>query len=209
MSQTVFAGVPVSFTASASGNPAPAYQWRRDGTAIAGATNATFSLASAALADMGTYTVTATNSVGTATSAPAVLTVNASSGVPVFTLQPVSQSVMEGGSVALKAAASGNPAPTIQWFKDGVVLPGATGGVYGIANAVAGSAGAYQAVAQNSAGSVTSATALITVKVTVAPAITVWPTGWLVMTGRAGAELTVINAVALVVLPAEFWATAW
>ena len=191
-SQTVFAGAAVSFTASASGNPAPAYQWRRDGTAIAGATNATFSLASAALADSGTYTVTATNSVGTATSAPAVLTVNASSGVPVFTLQPVSQSVMEGGSVALEAAASGNPAPTIQWFKDGLVLPGATGGVYGITNVVAGSAGAYHAVAQNSAGSTTSATALITVSSAPAlPVITSQPVGQTVIAG-ATVTFTVI-----------------
>ena len=192
VSQTVFAGAPVSFTASASGNPAPAYQWRRDGTAIAGATNATFSLASAALADTGTYTLTATNSVGTATSAPAVLTVAASSGAPVFTLQPVSQSVMKGGSVALAAAASGNPAPTIQWLKDGVVLPGATGGVYGITNVVAGSAGAYQAVAQNSAGSVTSATALITVSPAPAlPVITSQPVGQTVIVG-ATVTFTVI-----------------
>jgi hypothetical protein len=192
VSQTVFAGVPVSFTASASGNPAPAYQWRRDGTAIAGATNATFSLASAALGDTGTYTVTATNSVGTATSAPAVLTVAASSGAPVFTLQPVSQSVIEGGSVALQAAASGNPAPTIQWYKDGVVLPGATGGLYGIANAVTGSAGAYYAVAQNSAGSATSATALITVSPAPAlPVITSQPVGQTVIVG-ATVTFTVI-----------------
>jgi hypothetical protein len=191
-SQTVFAGAAVSFSGSASGTPAPAYQWLKDGVPLPGATNATFSLASAALGDTGTYTVTATNSVGTATSAPAVLTVAASSGAPVFTLQPVSQSVIEGGSVALQAAASGNPAPTIQWYKDGVVLPGATGGLYGIANAVTGSAGAYYAVAQNSAGSATSATALITVSPAPAlPVITSQPVGQTVIVG-ATVTFTVI-----------------
>ncbi len=191
--QTVFAGATVTFTAAASGNPAPAYQWRRDGTAIAGATNASFALAAAALADAGTYTVTATNSAGTATSAPAVLVVNPPPTSPVFTLQPVSQYVSEGGSVAFTALAEGNPAPAYQWHKDGAPIAGATSASYGIANAVTGSAGAYFVVALNSGGSTTSATALLTVgPVPGAPVITSQPAS---QTVSAGATVT-FNVIA-------------
>src|SRR5205823_5951872 len=41
-SQTVCAGLPVTFTVSGSGNPAPAFQWRRKGTAIPGATGPSY-----------------------------------------------------------------------------------------------------------------------------------------------------------------------
>ncbi|MFM9090730.1 MAG: immunoglobulin domain-containing protein, partial [Verrucomicrobiota bacterium] len=188
VSQTVFAGAAVTFSGSATGSPAPTYQWLKDGTPLAGATANTLTLAAAALSDAGTYSVTATNSVGSVTSAPAVLTVNPPLTAPVFTLQPVSQNVTEGGSVAFTTAASGNPAPTFQWYQDGNAIAGATAASYGITNAVAGSAGAYTVVAQNSVGSTTSAIALLTVSpAPAAPVITTQP---LSQTVAAGATVT-------------------
>jgi pectin methylesterase-like acyl-CoA thioesterase len=77
--KTVAAGSPASFSVAATGLPNPAYQWRKNGVNIPGATNATLSIASAALADNGTYSVAAANSAGQVTSANAVLTVPATS----------------------------------------------------------------------------------------------------------------------------------
>ena len=74
-SQTVAVGQAVTFTAAASGSPAPTWQWRKNGAGIPGATGATYTIASAALADTGTYDAVATNSAGAATSNGAVLTV--------------------------------------------------------------------------------------------------------------------------------------
>ncbi|MBM3842688.1 MAG: hypothetical protein FJ397_05390 [Verrucomicrobia bacterium] len=188
VSQTVFAGATVTFSATASGSPAPTYQWRKDGNPVMGATANTLTIAAAALSDAGTYTVTATNSAGSATSAPAVLTVNPPLTAPVFTLQPVSQNVIEGGSIAFTAAASGNPTPAYQWYQDGNAIAAATSASYGITNAVAGSAGAYTVVAQNSVGSTTSAIALLTVSpATYAPVITTQPVSRNV---TAGANVT-------------------
>ena len=113
-SQTVTAGGSVTFTSAASGSPAPTYQWSKDGTPIAGATSASFTKASVAAGDAGTYTVVATNSAGSATSNGAVLTVTPAMA-PAFTTQPTSQTVMAGGSVTFTAAASGVPGPTYQW----------------------------------------------------------------------------------------------
>lgn len=72
---TVSAGSAATFTVGASGQPAPTYQWRKDGVAIAGATGASFNLPSAQPADVGGYSVVATNTLGSATSRTAALVV--------------------------------------------------------------------------------------------------------------------------------------
>lgn len=76
-SQTVAIGGSVTFSAAASGTPAPTLQWRKNGAVIAGATNATLTLSGINVADAGSYTVVATNSVSSVTSAAATLTVTA------------------------------------------------------------------------------------------------------------------------------------
>jgi hypothetical protein len=73
LGQTVAAGSSVTFTVAASGNPAPTFQWKKGGVAISGATTASYTIASTTTDDAGSYTVTATNSAGSATSNPAVL----------------------------------------------------------------------------------------------------------------------------------------
>lgn len=74
-SVSLFAGETATFSVVASGNPAPAYQWRKDGVAISGATSSTLTLNNTQPADAGVYSVVATNSQGTATSADASLSV--------------------------------------------------------------------------------------------------------------------------------------
>ncbi len=175
-SQSVTAGANVTFTAAASGNPTPTYQWRKDGNAISGATNATLNLANVQTSDAGTYTVVATNSAGSATSNGAVLTVSAATVAPAITTQPQSQTAAPGASVTFTAAASGSPTPTYQWQKDGNAIGGATNASLSLTNVQAGDAGTYAVVATNSAGSATSNGAVLTVSAaTVAPSFTTQP----------------------------------
>ena len=75
LSQTVRAGSRATLSATVTGSPDPAYQWRRNGAAIAGATNATLLLASVTAGDAGDYTLVASNSAGSVTSATATLSV--------------------------------------------------------------------------------------------------------------------------------------
>jgi len=168
-SQIVTVGDPATFTVAASGTPAPTYQWRKNGANISGATGTTYTIASTSTADAGTYTVVATNSAGSATSTGAVLTVNPVATLPVFTNEPVSQTVTVGQSVTFTITASGVPAPTYQWKKNGTDIGGATGATYTIASAALMDAGTYTVLATNSAGSATSAGATFTVKVAVPP----------------------------------------
>lgn len=55
--QTVSIGQSATFIVDVTGSATPSYQWQREETNIAGATNATFTLASAQLADAGNYRV--------------------------------------------------------------------------------------------------------------------------------------------------------
>src|SRR5688500_4289473 len=58
------AGARVAFGASADGNPAPKFQWMKDGVFISGATNATYVIPSAGAAHSGVYNMLATNTAG-------------------------------------------------------------------------------------------------------------------------------------------------
>jgi hypothetical protein len=75
-SATATVGDQVTIFVQADGTPPLAYQWFKDGTAIAGATTSTYTIAAAALADAGTYTAKVSNSAGATVSDNAVLTVS-------------------------------------------------------------------------------------------------------------------------------------
>ncbi|MDB6125155.1 MAG: Immunoglobulin I-set domain protein [Pedosphaera sp.] len=59
-----------AFSVTATGNPSPAFQWRKDGTNLINKTGTALSISSVGAADVGMYTVVASNSQGSITSAP-------------------------------------------------------------------------------------------------------------------------------------------
>ncbi|MBE2213015.1 MAG: immunoglobulin domain-containing protein [Opitutaceae bacterium] len=82
---------------------------------------------------------------------------------PEFSAQIDSQSAGAGARATFAAVADGFPDPTYQWQKDGVDIAGATSSTFTIASAQAGDAGRYTVVVSNSAGSITSGPATLTV----------------------------------------------
>lgn len=76
---SVAVGAPVTFSVAIAGGTVPvSYQWKRNGAAMAGATAASFSLASAVLGDNGaSFSVDVINPAGTLASSAATLTVTA------------------------------------------------------------------------------------------------------------------------------------
>jgi len=74
-SQMIPPGSNVTFTVLAVGTDPLSYQWRANGTNIAGATSTTFSLLSVSTNDAGGYVVVVTNWAGSVTSAVATLQV--------------------------------------------------------------------------------------------------------------------------------------
>jgi len=180
VSRTVTEGSTVSFSVSASGTAPFTYQWMKNGASISGATSATHSIAAAALADAGSYSVRVTNSAGSVTSNAATLTINPLVVAPAITSQPVSRTVTEGGAASFSVSASGTATLTYQWMKNGASISGATSATHSIAAAALADAGSYSVRVTNSAGSVTSNAAALTVNPpdiapTAAPTITSQP----------------------------------
>lgn len=72
--RTTNAGANVAFCVTASGSPAPVYQWRFNGAPLAGATSSCLTLTNAQPAAAGAYSVVLSNAVCTLTSSVATLT---------------------------------------------------------------------------------------------------------------------------------------
>jgi gliding motility-associated-like protein/uncharacterized repeat protein (TIGR01451 family) len=97
-------------------------QWYKNGQEIPGASNKTYTTTEA-----GNYTVKVTNASGCySLSSTATVMVNRLPAAPTIIVNANDLTFCEGGSVTLtSSAAAGN-----QWYKDGEVIPGATGKTY-------------------------------------------------------------------------------
>ena len=107
---------------------------------------------------------------------------------PSITSQPASQTVTAGASVSFSVAATGTAPLSYQWRLNGAAITGATSATLTLSAVTSANAGSYTVLVGNSAGSVTSAAATLTVNpAPVAPVITVNPAG---QTVTAGATVT-------------------
>src|SRR5207302_1814997 len=90
--QTVTVGQTAAFTVVATGTAPLSYQWQKNGTAITGATSATYTTPATTSADNSAqFVVMVNNSVGSVTSNAATLTVNSRATTPTITTQPANQ----------------------------------------------------------------------------------------------------------------------
>lgn len=173
--QAVVLNGTATFTAAASGTPTPTYQWQKDGanvsnsSTISGATTGTLTITSVSNANLGTYTLVATNAGGTAVSTGAALTITGAVA-PTISAQPQSATVTAGGNVTFSVTASGTPTPTYQWQKNSVSISGATNASYTINGVTSSDAADYTVLVSNAAGNVTSSKATLTVNAATGPA---------------------------------------
>ena len=132
-----------------------AWQWKKDGINISGATSSSYTATTA-----GSYTVVVTNLCGSATSTPRVVTVNP---LPTATITPVGPTgLCTGGSVLLNA--STGTGYTYQWKRNGTNISGATGSSY-----TATVAGSYTVTIANSCGIATSVAVIVTISSSAPP----------------------------------------
>jgi hypothetical protein len=192
---SVAIGALASFSSAATGSPTPSAQWQRSPNRgktwsnVAGANSATYSFVTTAAESGYWYRVMYINSLGRAYTTAATLTVTAgSAAAPTVTSQPTSVTVVKSTVVSFSAAASGYPAPSVQWqysINGGSTwanISGATATSYQLTAAFSENGYLYRAVFQNASGSAASAGATLTVtngtiSTTGAPAITTDPVG--------------------------------
>lgn len=83
-SQSVFVGEAATFNVGATGTAPLSYQWQKNGSNIAGGTSASYTTPAASLVDSGAiFHCVVTNSLGSATSLAATLTVSPAPGAPI------------------------------------------------------------------------------------------------------------------------------
>jgi len=109
-----------------------------------------------------------------------------SSGLPVITTQPVSQSAPLGGSATFTVAATGVGTLSYQWFKDGELVTGATGTSLSLTGVTLSDVGSYDVVVTNASGSTVSRAADLTIS-GLPPGISSAPSS---QTVNAGSSLT-------------------
>ena len=112
-------GATTNFTVMAVGSGNVIYQWTQNGgpitaTNVSGINSDTLTVTNVQSFNEGTYVVTVSDDYGVTNSQPVTLTLITS---PVFTVNPISQTALEGGSVTFSAAVSGTAPITFRWRK--------------------------------------------------------------------------------------------
>lgn len=151
-----------------------AYQWRRDGSNISGATSSTYTLIAADYDAVIDCVVTATNSLDSA-SADSNDTGAIAGLAPTNDTAPSIAGDDGLGDTLTRTAGSwsGTPTPSVsgQWRRNGVAIPSETGATYTIVAADSGASIDYIETATNAEGSATQDSNDITVQTFAAPTI--------------------------------------
>ena len=84
---------------------------------------------------------------------------------PVITIQPQSQTIMEGNTVTFSVTATGTNPLSYQWYRDGFILQGGTNRQYTIDKVSQSDAGQYFVIVKNELGNIVSDLATLTVAV--------------------------------------------
>jgi len=170
-SLTVTAGSPATFSVTASGTAPLSYQWRRNGSDIANATNSSYTLSAPTTSDNGVaFSVVVSNSAGSATSRSATLSVNPANGSTnaAITTQPLDATVTSGQTASFTVTASGTPAPSFTWQRstDGntwTLISGATSATYTLTAQAADDGDLFRALATNTSNTAISQAAALNV----------------------------------------------
>ena len=157
-SQTINEDDPVTFSVVTTGIE-PQYQWYKNGTAIEGANDKTYTIPAVKPEDAGAYMVKVWNFLDEKESEEAILTVIEKIRI---TEQPVSQTIHEDAAVTFSVTVTGTD-PQYQWYKNGTAIEGADAAEYAIPTVKPADAATYTVKISNAANSVTSEGAVLTV----------------------------------------------
>jgi hypothetical protein len=177
---TICSGNSVTFTATPNNATlAPAYQWKRNGNNIGGATSATYSTASLANNDQISCELTTNaNCVSPNSATSNIITIAVSGTVtPAISIAASTDSVCPGQSVTLTATpTNGGASPSYQWKKNGNNISGATSSAYAASSLLSTDIFSCQLTSSVGCASPTTATSnslSVVVKNTFAPSVSI------------------------------------
>ncbi|MGO8675720.1 MAG: choice-of-anchor tandem repeat GloVer-containing protein [Limisphaerales bacterium] len=206
-SRTNKVGSTATFNATAAGTAPLSYQWLwnglglTDGGNLSGSATRALTITNAQPTDAGAYSLLVTNAAGAVTSAIAVLTVISP---PAIAVQPAGVTNIAGTTAFFTVSATGTQPLNYQWrFKGSALtddgqLSGSATPTLAVNNVQPTNAGNYTVQVTNSAGSVVSAAAMLTVLVP--PSITAQPAS---RTNKVGSTAT-FNATAAGTAPLTY-----
>ncbi len=195
-SQTVTVGHPANFSVTVTGTGPFTYQWQKNNANISGATSSAYTTPATVSGDNGAaFRVVVTNAAGSATSAPATLTVDPAPVAPSITTQPANQTVTAGQAATFSVVAAGTAPLTYQWQKNNANISGAMSASYTTPATVSGDNDAtFRVMVTNSVTTITSNSATLTVNpASVGPSITTQPSNKTVTVGQT-ATFSVVAA---------------
>ncbi len=158
VSKEVNDGQAATFSVIATGGDL-SYQWFRGSAQIPRATSSTYTIDAASSNNAGTYTVRVTNNAGSVVSSGATLVVHAPPTITTQPVAPINQPVLNGTSVTLSVAATGEGSLAYQWFQTSasgtVQVSGATSSSYTFAAPASGTYN-YYVIVTNAFGATSS-----------------------------------------------------
>jgi len=181
-SQSVPLGGTATFTVGTASNALLFFQWEdngtnlTDGSNIFGSASSTLIISNVNAADVGTYSVVASNAANVAISDGASLTITSSA--PLIISQPASQAAPQGATATFTVAAAGNTPLFYQWqwnttnLTDGGNVSGSTSNVLTLMNLLPANAGTYSVIVSNTLGATPSSNVILTVVSLTAPGVT-------------------------------------
>lgn len=191
-SRAACAAQPVSFSVGATG-AGLTYQWRKNGTPLAGKTSATLDIEAVSSSEVGEYDVVITGSCAPpVTSTRATLTMG---DPPTITAPPVAQTKCQGQSVTFSVTATGSQL-SYQWQKGSNPIPGATEATYSIPVLAVNDAGNYSVVVSGLCSPPATSNA-VALTVNPLPVITTQPSDQTVLLGSNATFTVVATGTAL------------
>lgn len=165
---TALTGSNFTFSVTAGGGAPLYYQWRKDGTNLTGATQASLTLTNAQPSQSGGYALVVSNFLGSTTSTVAQLTI----GIPPsITTQPVDQTANQGSTATFSVRADGTAPLYYQWRENNSAMPGRTTPDLVLTNVQFSDQAYYDVVVSNAVGSVTSDGAYLSIGFSSGPSI--------------------------------------
>src|SRR5580700_431144 len=202
--QTVTAGQAASFSLAATGTAPLSFQWKKNSVAISGATSSSYTTPATVTSDSGElFTVTVSNSAGSATSTAAMLTVDAVTSTLKITTAQLPAGTLANPYTSTLAATGGTPPYT--WSLSSGVLPNgitmnSAGNISG-SPTVAGTS-PFTVVVKDSTGASASANLSINVVTAAPPTVSVnspangsTVSGTVVVSGVASDGLTISSVL--------------